>query len=64
MPTSVLCSQGKGLTEPKGFTALQGRRYIMSKQTAHEFVSNYYDVEKGVETCERKSFIRFYYLND
>lgn len=31
----------------------------MSKQTAHEFVSNYYDVEKGVETCERKSFIRF-----
>lgn len=31
----------------------------MSKQTAHEFVSNYYDVEKGTETCERKSFIRF-----
>lgn len=31
----------------------------MSKQTAHEFVSSYYDVEKGVETCERKSFIRF-----
>lgn len=31
----------------------------MSKQTAHEFVSNYYDVEKGVETCERKSFVRF-----
>ena len=31
----------------------------MSKQTAHEFVSNYYDVEKGSETCERKSFIRF-----
>lgn len=31
----------------------------MSKQTAHEFVSNYYDVENGVETYERKSFIRF-----
>ena len=31
----------------------------MSKQTAHEFVSSYYDVEKGMETCERKSFIRF-----
>lgn len=31
----------------------------MSKQTAHEFVSNYYDVENGVETRERKSFIRF-----
>lgn len=31
----------------------------MSKQTAHEFVSSYYDVEKGTETCERKSFIRF-----
>ena len=31
----------------------------MSKQTAHEFVSNYYDVEKGSETCERKSFVRF-----
>lgn len=31
----------------------------MSKQTAHEFVSSYYDVENGVETCERKSFIRF-----
>ena len=31
----------------------------MSKQTAHEFVSNYYDIEKGSETCERKSFIRF-----
>lgn len=31
----------------------------MSKQTAHEFVTNYYDVEKGSETCERKSFIRF-----
>lgn len=31
----------------------------MSKQTAHEFVSNYYDAEKGSETCERKSFIRF-----
>lgn len=31
----------------------------MSKQTAHEFVSNYYDVEKGMKTCERKSFIRF-----
>ena len=31
----------------------------MSKQTAHEFVSNYYDAEKGSETCERKSFVRF-----
>lgn len=31
----------------------------MSKQTAYEFVSNYYDVEKGSETCERKSFVRF-----
>jgi len=31
----------------------------MSKQTAHEFVSSYYDVEKGFETCERMSFIRF-----
>lgn len=31
----------------------------MSKQTAHEFVTNYYDVEKGGETCERKSFVRF-----
>lgn len=31
----------------------------MSKQTAHEFVSSYYDVENGTETCERKSFIRF-----
>lgn len=31
----------------------------MSKQTAHEFVSSYYNVEKGIETCERKSFIRF-----
>lgn len=31
----------------------------MSKQTAHEFVSSYYDVEKGMETYERKSFIRF-----
>ena len=31
----------------------------MSKQTAHEFVSNYYDIEKGSETCERKSFVRF-----
>lgn len=31
----------------------------MSKQTAHEFVTNYYDVEKGSETCERKSFVRF-----
>ena len=31
----------------------------MSKQTAHEFVSNYYDVENGNEVCERKSFIRF-----
>ena len=31
----------------------------MSKQTAHEFVSSYYDVEKSSETCERKSFIRF-----
>ena len=31
----------------------------MSKQTAHEFVTSYYDVEKGSETCERKSFIRF-----
>lgn len=31
----------------------------MSKQTAHEFVSNYYDVENGTETCERKSFVRF-----
>lgn len=30
----------------------------MSKQTAHEFVSNYYDVENGME-IERKSFIRF-----
>lgn len=34
-------------------------KYTMSKQTAHEFVSSYYDVEKGTETCERKSFIRF-----
>ena len=31
----------------------------MSKQTAHEFVSNYYDVEKGNTVCERKSFVRF-----
>lgn len=31
----------------------------MSKQTAHEFVTNYYDVEKGNTVCERKSFIRF-----
>lgn len=31
----------------------------MSKQTAHEFVLSYYDVENGTETCERKSFIRF-----
>ena len=31
----------------------------MSKQTAHIFVSNYYDAEKGSEICERKSFIRF-----
>ena len=31
----------------------------MSKQTVHEFVSSYYDVEKGSETCERKSFVRF-----
>lgn len=30
----------------------------MSKQTAHEFVSNYYDMENGIE-IERKSFIRF-----
>lgn len=31
----------------------------MSKQTAHELVTNYYDVEKGNTVCERKSFIRF-----
>lgn len=31
----------------------------MSKQTAHEFISNYYDVEKDGQMCERKSFIRF-----
>lgn len=31
----------------------------MSKQTAYKFVSNYYDAKKGMETCERKSFIRF-----
>lgn len=31
----------------------------MSKQTANEFVSSYYDVEKGNTVCERKSFIRF-----
>ena len=29
MPISVLCSQGKGLTEPKGFTALQEGKYTM-----------------------------------
>ena len=32
----------------------------MSKQTAHEFVTSYYDVEKGNTVCERKSFVRFY----
>ena len=31
----------------------------MSKQTAHEFVTNYYDVEKGAKPRERKSFVRF-----
>ena len=31
----------------------------MSKQTAHEFVTSYYDVEKGTKPCERKSFVRF-----
>ena len=31
----------------------------MSKQTAHEFISNYYDMEKSAQMCERKSFIRF-----
>lgn len=31
----------------------------MSKQTAHKFISNYYDVEKSGQMCERKSFIRF-----
>lgn len=31
----------------------------MSKQTAHEFVTSYYDVEKGNTVCERKSFVRF-----
>lgn len=31
----------------------------MSKQTAHEFVTNYYDVEKSSEVCARKSFTRF-----
>ena len=30
----------------------------MSKQAAHEFISNYYDMENGKE-IERKSFIRF-----
>lgn len=31
----------------------------MSKQTAHEFIKNYYDVEKNNVVCERKSFTRF-----
>lgn len=31
----------------------------MSKQTAHEFVTNYYDVKNGNTVYERKSFIRF-----
>lgn len=31
----------------------------MSKQTAHDFVTSYYDVEKGSEKCARKSFTRF-----
>lgn len=31
----------------------------MSKQTAHEFISNYYDVKEDGQMCERKSFIRF-----
>ena len=31
----------------------------MSKQTAHEFVTNYYDVKGDMATCERKSFVRF-----
>lgn len=31
----------------------------MSKQTANDFISKYYDVNKGIEVCERKSFVRF-----
>lgn len=31
----------------------------MSKQMAYEFVSNYYDLEKGLKLYERKSFLRF-----
>lgn len=31
----------------------------MSKQTAHDFVTSYYDVENGSAVCARKSFTRF-----
>lgn len=31
----------------------------MSKQTANDFISKYYDVNKGIDVCERKSFVRF-----
>lgn len=31
----------------------------MSKQTANDFISKYYHVNKGIEVCERKSFVRF-----
>ena len=58
MPSGKATREAEEPTTPKRRGHYR-KGYTMSKQTAHEFVSNYYDTEEGSETCERKSFIRF-----